>query len=100
MTCPLAVNLVKPTAYLLRCRAVGAKTAARQLTRKGTTGILNIDQIDDGLRGKRSATERQMAPTQPAEPTRTASQLPQVEGSLAFDSRTASNAGLFDLLEL
>ena len=99
MTCPLAVKVDKSIAYLLRYRAAGAKTAARQLTREGPAGILNIDQADDGLSRKRSATEKQMAPTQPAEPKRTASQLPQVEGRLAFDSSTASNAGLFDLLE-
>ena len=38
-------------------------------------------------------------PTHPARPTRFASQLPRMEGSLAFDSNTASNAALFDLLE-
>ena len=38
-----------------------------------------------------------MAPTHSAKPTtRSASQLPKVEGRLAFDS---SNADLFDLLE-
>ena len=31
--------------------------------------------------------------------TRSASQLPKVQGRLAFDSSTTSNADLFDLLE-
>jgi len=40
-----------------------------------------------------------MSPTQPTRPTRFASQLPRIEGRLAFDSSTTSNAALFDLLE-
>ncbi|MDB4486181.1 hypothetical protein N9025_02095 [Synechococcus sp. AH-707-B22] len=60
---------------------------------------MNIDQADDGLRRKRSVTERQMAPSQPGGPTRSASQLPKVEGRLALDSSTTNNAELFDLLE-
>jgi hypothetical protein len=41
-----------------------------------------------------------MAPTLSARPTtRSASQLPKVEGHLAFNSKATSNAGLFDLLE-
>ena len=40
------------------------------------------------------------AATQSAESrTRNASQLPKVEGRLAFDSSTTTNADLFDLLE-
>ena len=37
--------------------------------------------------------------SKPAEPTRTASQLPKVEGRLAFDFSTTNNADLYDLLE-
>ncbi len=55
-----------------------ARAASEQITLKQ----LLQSYVEQGL----------MAPTQPAEPTRTASQLPQVEGSLAFDSRSASNA--------
>ena len=40
-----------------------------------------------------------MAPKQATPTMRTASQLPMVEGHLAFDSITTSNADLFDLLE-
>ena len=41
-----------------------------------------------------------MTPTHCARPTtRSAKQLPKVEGRLAFDSSTTCNADLFDLLE-
>ena len=40
-----------------------------------------------------------MAPKQAKPTTRTTSHLPKVEGRLAFDSSTTSNADLFDLLE-
>ena len=40
-----------------------------------------------------------MAPEQAKPTMRSASQLPKVEGRLAFDSSTTSNADLFDLLE-
>ena len=40
-----------------------------------------------------------MAPKQTRPTTRSASQLPKVEGRLAFDSSTTSNVDLFDLLE-
>ena len=39
------------------------------------------------------------APQSTGSRTRSASQLPKVEGRLAFDSSTISNADLFDLLE-
>ncbi|QNI86998.1 hypothetical protein SynROS8604_00328 [Synechococcus sp. ROS8604] len=58
---------------------------------------MNIDQADDGISRKRSATARQVASTQPARPTtRSASQLPKVKGRLGFDSSTTSNADLPD----
>ena len=63
-----------------------ARAASEQITLKQ----LLQSYVEQGL----------MAPTQPTRPTtRSASQLPKVEGRLAFDSSTTSNADLFDLLE-
>ena len=63
-----------------------ARAASEQITLKQ----LLQSYVEQGL----------MAPTHSATPTtRSASQLPKVEGCLAFDSSTASNADLFDLLE-
>ena len=63
-----------------------ARAASEQITLKQ----LLQSYVEQGL----------MAPTHSARPTtRTARQLPKVEGRLAFDSSTPSNADLFDLLE-
>ena len=63
-----------------------ARAASEQITLKQ----LLQSYVEQGL----------MASTYSAKPTkRSVSQLPKVEGRLAFDSSTASNADLFDLLE-
>ena len=68
---------------------VFARLKARTASEKITLRQLLQSYAEQGL----------TTPTQPARPTRFASQLPRMEGSLAFDSNTASNAALFDLLE-
>ena len=67
-----------------------ARLKARDASEQITLKQLLQSYVEQGL----------MAPTLSARPTtRSASQLPKVEGCLAFDSSTASNADLFDLLE-
>jgi len=62
-----------------------ARAASEQITLKQ----LLQSYVEQGL----------MAPKQAKPTMRSASQLPMVEGRIAFDSSTTSNADLFDLLE-
>ncbi len=66
-----------------------ARLKARPASEKITLKQLLQSYVEQGL----------TTPTQPARPTRFASQLRRIEGRLAFDSSTTSNAALFDLLE-
>jgi len=66
-----------------------ARLKARAASEKITLKQLLQSYVEQGL----------TAPKQTRPTTRTASHLPKVEGHLAFDSSTTSNADLFDLLE-
>ncbi|EHA62361.1 hypothetical protein [Synechococcus sp. WH 8016] len=75
------LELPDPLFARLKARAASEQISLKQLLQS---------YVEQGL----------MAPTHSARPTtRSASQLPKVEGWLAFDSNTTSNADLFDLLE-
>ena len=63
-----------------------ARAAREQITLKQ----LLQSYVEQGLTAATQSSESR---------TRSASQLPKVEGRLAFDSSTTSNADLFDLLE-
>ncbi|QNI86922.1 hypothetical protein [Synechococcus sp. ROS8604] len=66
-----------------------ARLKARAASEKITLKQLLQSYVEQGL----------TAPKRTRPTTRTASHLPKVEGHLAFDSSTTSNADLFDLLE-
>mgnify|MGYP001062677567 CR=1 FL=1 len=74
------LELPDPLFARLKARAASEQISLKQLLQS---------YVEQGL----------MASKQGRPNMRSASQLPKVEGRLAFDSSTTSNADLFDLLE-